>query len=178
MPGIDPDLLRRVDGLPRTPYQGPGYRHLGPHHPPLSGEGARIRGGRWSPENSFPTLYMGLAREVVVAEFYRLADRQGMRPEALLPRRFQRYDVTLGHLVDLREWSDRESIGLTEAMLSAAEPVQCRAVGDAAHHAGLEGIMVPSATGAGLIVVVFMDKLSSGSSLEPHSSEMWTELPT
>lgn len=177
MSKIDPDLIRLVDDLPRTSFHGTVYRHLGPGHSPTSGEGARIRGGRWNPPDSFPVLYMALSRDAVVAEFYRHAERQGMPPENLLPRRFQEYEVQLSRLLDLREEHVQADLGLTDALIPSDDPSTCQSVGDAAHYAGFEAILAPSATRTGEVLVVFTDTLVAGSLIEVGKSSLWRTLP-
>lgn len=177
MTKIDPDLLRRIDELPRVLFRGTAYRHLGLRHSPMAGEGARIRGGRWNPPDSFPVLYMALSQDTVVAEFYRHAERQGMPPENMLPRRFQEYQVELGLLLDLRDKQVRPDLGLTDAVIQSDDPSTCQSVGDAAHYAGFEGIVAPSATGTGEVLAVFTDTLVAGSSIEVGDAEVWLALP-
>ena len=178
MGGIDAELVRRVDSLPRVSFAGAGFRHLGPGHSPTSGEGARIRGGRWNPEDSFPVLYMALSPNAVVAEFFRLVERQGMSAENLLPRRFQEYAVELCELLDIREEDPRGLLGLTAAIIAGDDSTRCQAVGDAAHYASFEGILAPSATGAGAVLAIFTGNLVAGSSIEVGRSHLWTTLPT
>lgn len=150
MADLDEDLVREVDGRARTAYAGRAYRHLGPGHPPTSGEGARIRGGRWNPPESFPVVYLGLTTDTVIGEFY----------------------------LDLREPEAREVLGLTDAAIRSEDPSRCQVVGDAAHYAGFEAILGPSATGVGDVLAIFTDRLQAGSSLEAGKSELWRELPT
>lgn len=178
MADLDEDLVREVDGRARTAYAGRAYRHLGPGHPPTSGEGARIRGGRWNPPESFPVVYLGLTTDTVIGEFYRLAERQGMPAANLLPRRLQEYTVELRAVLDLREPEAREVLGLTDAAIRSEDPSRCQVVGDAAHYAGFEAILGPSATGVGDVLAIFTDRLQAGSSLEAGKSELWRELPT
>ena len=172
-----PDLVREVDARPRVTFEGVAFRHLGPGHSPSSGEGARIRGGRWNPAESFPTLYLALSIDTVVAEFYRLAERQGMPPENLLPRRIQTYGVELQAVLDLRDPTARQGLGLSDAVIAGDDPTLCQSVGDAAHYAGFEAILAPSATGIGLVLAVFVDRMVAGSSIRPDSFEFSEGLP-
>jgi len=178
MGDLDPDLIREVDARPRAAFAGAAFGHLGPHHPPTSGEGARIRGGRWNRPESFPSLYLGLSAGTVAAEFYRLAEHQGMPAENLLPRRLQEYAVDLHAVLDLRDPAAREALGLTDAVIASDDPSFCRLVGDAAHYAGFEAIVAPSATGVGDVLAVFTDRLIAGSTLQPGSPVLWEQLPS
>ena len=99
----DPRLIELVDQLPRTSFSGDAFRHQGPGYPPLNVEGSRIHGGRWNPRESFPVLYLALSVATAAAEFYRLADRQGIEAARLLPRRLYRYEVQLSAVSDLTQ---------------------------------------------------------------------------
>ncbi len=91
----DPDLVEKIDRLSRRPISMATYRHVTVGRPPLSGEGARIQGGRWNPAERLPTLYLDLSTEVAVAEFQRMArlNRRALRD--FLPRELYRIDFSL-----------------------------------------------------------------------------------
>lgn len=144
---------------------------------PLSGTGARTHGGRWNPPESFSTLYLALARETTIREFYRLAQRQGRSPEDFLPRRMYRYDVTLSAVLDLRESSTQLALELRDSELSADNPAACQQIGESAQYLGLEGILAPSATGEGVVLAVFFDRLQADSQVHDLDHETWVALP-
>lgn len=118
----DPDLLARLGELEAVSLHGPAWRHVRPEYPPLSGEGARLVGGRWNPPESYPTLYLGLNTDVVTAEFNRHLARQGLRPRDALSRILYRYEVGLCHLLDLREPATRHVRGSVFPATSPARP--------------------------------------------------------
>lgn len=173
----DPELVERVDSLGVVEFEEVAFRHMGPGYPPLSGEGARIAGGRWNPPNSFPVLYMGLDLETIVAEFYRAAQRHGRPPEDFLPRKLCRYDVRLSAALDLREQPVLSAVELTDADLRGNDLRACQAIGEAAHYLGLEGILAPSAVGPGVILATFYSKLRGGSFVRDVAEELWTSPP-
>ncbi|MDP9340515.1 MAG: RES family NAD+ phosphorylase [Actinomycetota bacterium] len=177
MPPADRGLIQIVDGLPRIRFEREAFRHVAPGYQPRGGEGVRIQGGRWNPPDSFPVLYLALERESVVGEFYRRARREGSPPENLLPRLLYRFRVELRDVLDLREDSAMEALGLTQAILTSDDAGSCQAVGDAAHYAGFEALLAPSATGIGHTLAVFTDRLRAGSFLEPLDHETWETLP-
>ena len=47
----------------------------------------------------------------------------------------------------------------------------------AAHYLGVEGLLAPSATGAGSTIAIFTDRLVPDSSVEPRDAEVWNTLP-
>lgn len=53
----------------------------------------------------------------------------------------------------------------------------CNALGDAAHYVGFEGILAPSATGVGDVLVVFWDRLKAESDVEPFAFNDWETPP-
>jgi RES domain-containing protein len=173
----DPRLIELVDQLPRTAYSGEAFRHQGPGYQPLNAEGSRIHGGRWNPRESFPVLYLALSVPTAAAEFYRLAERQGMQAARLLPRRLYRYEVQLSAVADLTDREARQPIGLAPEDLSADNAHCCQEIGEAVHYAGFEAIHAPSATGQGEILAVMFDRMKSGSSVNPVDFETWETLP-
>ena len=136
-----------------------------------------MHGGRWNPPDSFATLYLALERETAIAEFYRLAARQQRDPEDFLPRRLYRYDLALEAVLDLRATAARATVGLDDSAVRAPDATVCRAVGEAVEYLGLEGLLAPSATGAGNVLVVFVDRLRADSYVHDGVYELWSAPP-
>jgi RES domain-containing protein len=174
---IDQQLIARIDAIEPTTFVGQAFRHLSHDHHPLSGMGARIHGGRWNPPESFSTLYLALDRETTVREFYRLAERQGRDPEDFLPRRLYRYDIALGALLDFRDSATRAALQLSESELRSSDAAKCQQIGESAHRLGLEGILAPSATGEGIVLAVFFDRLHADSQVRDLDHEPWIAPP-
>jgi RES domain-containing protein len=173
----DGRLLAAIDALEPLALATEAFRHVAHDRHPLSGAGARLHGGRWNPPESFSTLYLALARDTTIAEFNRLAARQGRSPEDFLPRRMYRYEVVLSAVVDLRDPSSRARLDLDEAALRSNDAAHCRKVGATVHRLGLEGILAPSATGQGVVLVVFIDCLHADSHVRDLDYEVWTAPP-
>ena len=165
-----PELLERIDRIAPVGFVGEVVRHIAPGYLPLSGEGARIHGGRWNPADSFPTLYTALSRETMLDELERAARRQGLTVADLLPRVEVRYAVGLHRVLDLRDPDALTRVGLEPADITADDWSACQAVGEAAHHAGFEGIVAPSAA-SGEVLVLFLDQIAAGSTLDVRSTE-------
>jgi RES domain-containing protein len=174
---LDRKLLSRVEALKPIALSTEAFRHIAKDRHPLSGAGARLHGGRWNPPQSFSTLYLAFEQATVVAEFYRLAERQGRAPEDFLPRQMYRYEITLATTLDLRPAAVRDSLGLTPDALRALDARHCRDVGAAAHCLGFEGIVAPSATGIGTVVAVFFESLRAESKVISVEDEEWVALP-
>lgn len=171
------DILGALSALGATSFAGEAWRHAAPQYEPTSGAGARSHGGRWNPPNSFDTLYLALDRATAAREFRRMAEKAGLPLEGFLPRRLHRYRVDVRNLVDLRSEAALADVGLTLARVQADDPTHCRAVGAAAHQLGSEGILAPSATGIGEVLVIFGDRLGPDSRIDPIDFTDWDGPP-
>lgn len=165
-----------VSSLPAIAFDGTAFRHVAVGYQPLSGEGARVTGGRWNPPGSFPVLYLALDRQTTAAEFRRLADKQGREMRDFLPRDLYSYEARLQRVLDLRELSARREVGL-DGELDANDLAASQAIGEAAHLVGFEAVLAPSATGRGEVLAVLLDRLLPGSAVKDVGSERWGEIP-
>jgi RES domain-containing protein len=171
-------LVAAIDELGTTSLTAEAVRHVSPGREPRSGAGARIHGGRWNPPGSFPTLYLALDVQTVIAEFHRLARRQALAVSAFLPRELHRFAVELEAVLDLRSEAARAAVGLSERALRADDPTACREIGSAAHSIGIEAILAPSAAGSGSVLAVSLDALRPDSRVEALRVEaVWDEPP-
>jgi len=161
-----PSVYEIVDSLGVVPFQGAVFRHISPRRACTSGEGARQAGGRWNPPDSFPVLYTGLSEAVVVEEFYRLAERSGLQPQSFLPRTVCVLEVGLNAVLDLRRDEGLLAVGLPPTELAAHSMEDCQRIGEAAHKLGLEGLLAPSATGAGQVLAIFELNLRNDSRVQ------------
>lgn len=169
------ELVAALDGITAGDYEGRAYRHVAVGYNALSGEGARRAGGRWNPPESFATLYAAADRDTAIREFRRLVARQNLTPASFLPRDLFTYDVRLQHVVDLMVEDHVSAVGLTVDELRADDARPCQAVGEAAHHAGFEAILAPSATQDGEVLAIFLDRLLPGSVIRDVESKRWEE---
>lgn len=170
-----PQLVAAIDGLPPAAFTGTAFRHQPPQYDPLSGRGARIMGGRWNPPDSFSVLYLGLDRTTVVNEFARAARRQRREVADFLPRTLFGYELGLTNLLDLRGHQPLAAVDLTPEDIRSDNLDRCQQVGHAAHHAGREGILAPSAAGPGTVLALFPDPMDPGSSVQPRRLEHWED---
>lgn len=168
------NLVDAVDRLEPIAYTGEVFRHVASGRHPLSGAGARSVGGRWNPPQSFATLYLAESNATVEAEFRRMAERQDLALEQFLPRRIYRIDVELQAVVDMTQPASLAP-ALAKLDLSSEDLGATQAVGEAAQYLGREAILAPSATGTGLVLAVFIDRLLPESRVEAVDFEEWTE---
>jgi RES domain-containing protein len=152
MPEID--LYLALDVLGPTSIDGVFYRHTAERRNPLSGEGARMTGGRWNPAGT-ETLYLARPISTCRAEFLRMAEGQARGPDSFLPRRVHTIAVTSLDVVDLRSEEALAEVGLGRESISG-DWAHFQAVGDAADTLGMGGLLVPSATESGEVLAVFV----------------------
>ena len=144
------------------------YRNTSLGYEALSGEGARVRGGRWNPPGSFPVVYAASDPGVAAAEISRTAQRYGVAIASLLPRNLTTIRVSLVRVLDLTDDSVLASVPLPRSATTDEDLRLCEAVGDAAHYLGFEAILAPSAAApGGTTLAIFVNSLGARSAIEP-----------
>jgi RES domain-containing protein len=158
--------------------EGAFQRHTSPRYRTLSGSAA---GGRWGPEGGYPVLYLGRPIDSVVVEAYRhlVEPVEGMRPEMVGPRRLLTCEVRITNVLDLRDPSVWESLGITfdDLMSEVGDHAACNRIGQAAHQLGLHGIIAPAASGVGETLAVFERRLPAAEQPRLVAEEVWDALP-
>lgn len=163
----------QIATAPHVAYAGDAFRHMAARwDDPLSAEGARIRGGRFNPPDSFPVLYLCTTRPCTVAELRHLGRRQTVGVEGLLPRLLYRYETSLHRVLDLTSETTLEHLGITEQQVTGSDLTIPRQIGESAHATGSQAIKAPSATGVDQVIAVFAESLGSGRLL-PELLERW-----
>jgi RES domain-containing protein len=159
----DEDLVDRVNELGATKVSIEAYRHTASGRDPLSGEGARQNGGRWNPAGH-PTVYLAAPERACAAEFSRMADRVGAPARALLERGRDLHRLVVEDLpvLDLTPEDTLDHVGLSPDDVADDDFAACQAVGQAAHFLAYGGVMAPSATGVGVVVAAFEDRVRPG----------------
>jgi RES domain-containing protein len=166
------DPVEGVSTAPRRHYEGSAFRHQSPRHDPLSGEGARLAGGRFNPPESFPVLYLCTTRACAVAEFRRFASRHPIGAELFLPRVLYEYRVAFSSVLDLTDTAIREHLDLDVGRLIEEDRALTQRLGELAHQFGYQAVSSPSVTGVDIVLAVFTDNLRTGR-LEPEFAERW-----
>lgn len=164
--------IDQLGAAPLVPFEGEAFRQQAPAHDPRSGEGARLRGGRYNPPRSFPTLYLCRTRACAVAELRRQGERQPIGLEGLLPRTLFRYSIELDGVLDLTDDSVRDRLRVTGDDLVARDWKATQELGVAAHHLGCRALIAPSATGVDSVLVVFVENIGLGV-VDPTAVEHW-----
>lgn len=165
-----------VATAPQIAYRDEAFRHMAARwDDPLSGEGARIHGGRFNPPDSFPVLYLCTTRSCSAAELRYRGERLVIGVEGLLPRALHRYEVSLDRVLDLTSRETLEHLGVTNAQIVGMDLGIPSQIGEAAHAIGSQAIRAPSATGVDEVLAVFPELLGSGQ-LRAELVERWESM--
>lgn len=146
--------------------------------------------GRWGRPDGYPVLYLGRPMASVILEAYRHlidpiddpAERAALARN-LAPRILVTVEVSVSRILDVRDPATQRRTGLDLGMLSCGTGdrtgyAACQAVSEAAHDAGMRGLIAPAATGLGETLVLFTDVLPNDE--RPRVTEpdaLWNGLP-
>ena len=156
---------------------GVAFRHQAPGFDPLSGEGARIRGGRYNPPESSPVLYLCTSMDCLLAEFDRLGSKHPAGRSALLPRELYEYKFRFQNVLDLTSATIRGELSIAVADLTTDRWDLCQSLGQAAHAIGFQAVRAPSATGVGEVLCAFPENIGAGM-LIPSLKAVWRHPPS
>jgi len=139
-----------------------GFRASLPQHTDLGGS---VRASRRCPgrfnTDTFGALYLCRAEHTALAEF-RENDREGQAKKCVISV----VHVGLDHLLDFNDRTAMAEWRLSEADLRADDVSNCRRVAERVIEQGFEAIQWPSATGTGISMAVFFDRLLPSSTVE------------
>jgi RES domain-containing protein len=157
-------IVERVDARGTTPWSGQCFRYTTAHRGPLSGEGARRFGGRWNPALLFPAIYLANLAQACMVEVERAANAASTTPEKMLQTTYRLHTVDVVELevLDLRTLEAQESVGLEIGDISGDDWAACQAVGHAAWFLHMQGVLVPSAGGVGLVITAYEQRTRPG----------------
>jgi RES domain-containing protein len=163
-------VLAALDALSPAAFDGVLYRVYNPDHGFLVTEGSYRAGGRWNRKAQYGAVYLSLSRETAVQETRRSARKRNRRPRELGRRDCVCIRVRLASVLDLSAPEFYASAGITkEQVLEEAE--LCLQIADRVRAKGCEGLIAPSATGSGEVLVLYLDRLLPGWRLEELSRE-------
>jgi RES domain-containing protein len=148
----------------------------------LSGLGSRKNGGRWNPPESFSAIYASLTPELAMAEAFAHYRYYSIPVSNAMPRVFVAIDVRLERVLDLTSMKVCGMLGLGMDDLiqqdwrheqRAGREALTQALGRAAFHCSLEGLLIPSAARpGGSNLAVFPTNLLSSSSISVSNSSL------
>lgn len=137
----------------------------------MSGEGARLLGGRWNERDGTATVYLASPEATCHAEITRLVDRVGTA-RVHFPRTLHTISVDNLRVIDLSDAARLAAVGLSPADVEAGDRSPCQRVGEAVAYLGYEGLVAPSASGAGLVIAAFEPRISLSQLIVLDSSEV------
>lgn len=139
-----------------------GFRASLPQHTDLGGS---VRASRRCPgrfnTDTFGALYLCRAEHTALAEFQD-NDSDGKAQNCVISV----VHVALDRLLDFGDRATMAEWSLTEADLRADDITKCQRVAERAIREGIEAIQWPSATGTGISLAVFFDRLLPSSTVE------------
>jgi RES domain-containing protein len=139
----------------------------------VSGLGSQLHGARWTPKNSFPTVYVCDSVEAALQEYLARGRRMKLPDHSSLPMVMAWVQVKVANLFDI---TDAEVAAVVNPLL-ARDKIHWRAIQDwreavsqpigrAAKEVCFSGLIAPSqAVPRGRNIVIFPQKLRPGDSL-------------
>lgn len=155
MPKRDPELLERLEGLAKRPFEGVAHRVVWRNRSAVQGSSAGR--GRWNdPDGDFEILNTSLVRDGAAAEFEAFWSLFEQWPD----RRASNWELRLRlkRVVELG-FEELEQLGVGKADYGAREYARTQEISDAFNHLGCDGLIVPSARYEGKNLIVFMQNL-------------------
>lgn len=141
-------------------WSGLAYRHISPTFDPLSTQGAELHGGRWNRPGT-PALYLALSIETARAEFVRLVEMRARAASDLHPRNLVTVQLDLTRIIDLQNDSILRDLGAEDGRYENLSTSLCQAAGEMVADTGASGLLAPSVTDTGTILVAFPQNSTS-----------------
>ena len=162
------DAAAALEAAPVVVWEGHLWRMHKRRYRAADPGGARLVSGRYNrgldrfpKEETFPALYLATGPEICLGEVYR-----HLTPELLPSLNDFRLSEISASLQEIADCRDPSALGLISGDLSHDTDYRAtQALGAAANSLGLEGLLVPSATGLGDNLVIFPQNLRAGSRL-------------
>ena len=154
-----------LSSLPTKSYRGLVHRHIPEGGDAVASSFSRSAGGRWNPPGEFGALYTTTGEDDIEREMERAAEKRGITPKDLLPRDIVTIAVSLQKVLDLTDPAILLSLKFNVDDLTKDAYDDTCALARAVFRAGIEGILVPSAIGKGKNLVIYLENLSSKSSV-------------
>lgn len=131
-------------------------------------------GGRWNPKDLFAAIYLAIPQTACMAELDRVAESQNIPATTMLqaPYKFHTLEVNAARILDLSSTERLSAIGLEAEDISGSDWSACQMVGHAAWFLRFEGILAPSASGAGMVLTLFESRLGPGCVVIKASEEL------
>jgi RES domain-containing protein len=158
------NLKKAISSLPITRFDGVVYRVVIERlrEKILSTEGNRFYPGRYHVIGETGVLYTSLDEELAVRELSRHADRHALKEKLVAGKIY----VRLHNVLDLTQASTLRKLAISKEDLMSSDRLIPQAISIQARKAGLQGLIVPSATGTGQNLIVFENNFGEGCLIE------------
>jgi hypothetical protein len=161
----DPDLLDRLDALPKEAFDGEVFRGTRQTLDPLAGS---YSGGRWMRRDGVGVLYTSLAREGALAE---IAFHWGqLNPRPTKPVMVHTLRVVAHRTLKLVR-ADLSALGVPESAYAGVDMPRTQEIGAAVEFLGCDGLIAPCARWACDNLILFPDRMGIDATLEVVTSE-------
>ena len=161
----DPDLLDRLDALPKESFDGQVYRATRLSLDPLAGS---YNGGRWMSRDVAAILYTSLEREGALAEI-------AFHWSQLHPRPTKPVLVHCLRVVSHRTLrlirGDITALGVPDSAYQGVNLPRTQAIGAAVEFLGCDGLIAPSARWDCENLMLFPERMGADATLELVNSE-------
>jgi RES domain-containing protein len=173
----DRDLIRKIARIELARIDTAVWRHVSPREQsrPDSGDGAIGMGGRFNPPGSFAVLYGSLSRDAAGAEFRRLAWRNPIGIDNLLPRHLYRFRIRSKSALDLRLPRVRKALDLPQTGAATIHRAHSQLIGEVARTFGIDVIVAPSSVGKHAMAAIFPE-LIDRTTWEYQHMEIWMNM--
>ncbi len=155
------DASEAIRRLAARPFQGVVHRIYDPDHGFLETIGSYLSGGRWNRKEKYGALYTSLSKKTAILEILRAAEKRNRKPSELGRRDYVAVRARLARVLDLTQPEFYTFLETSPAAF-LSDTSLCLVVADEARQLGCEGLLVPSATGSGSNLVVYLDLLAPG----------------
>lgn len=162
----DPDLLDRLDALPKTTFDGEVFRATRQTLDPLA---SSYSNGRWMMRDGAAVLYTSLAREGALAE---ISFHWGqLTPRPTKPVLLHKLSVIAHRTLRLVR-VDLAALGVPASGYIGVNLPRTQEIGAAVEFLGCDGLIAPCARWSCDNLILFPDRMADGAKLEVASSEV------
>ena len=162
----DPELLDRLDALPKESFDGEVFRGT---RQTLDQLASSYSDGRWMRRDGVGVLYTSLAREGALAEISFHWGKLAPRPTK--PVILHTLRVVAHRTLKLVR-ADLAALGVPESTYGGVNPLRTQEIGAAIEFLGCDGLIAPCARWPCDNLIVFPDRMGVGASLEIVTSEV------
>lgn len=155
-----PDLLDRLEGLPKEPFDGKVFRGTRQSLDPLA---SSFSGGRWMRRDGAGVLYTSLAREGALAE---ISFHWGqLTPRPTKPVMLHTLRVVAHRTLKLLR-VDLATLGVPESAFGGVNLPRTQEIGAAVEFLGCDGLVAPCARWHCDNLILFPDRMRAGATLD------------